>query len=794
MHGILGMSKSDIQNVYNMWCADGGQNIRQEDSGDNPSPAQQRSSEAELQKLLNTPRPLASNEEDRLKSLLKATSFGEFAWNCYLARHRRFDEVVELSIPPNAGRNEAVLEYQQLLPIVKALRRNLPFCSTKKLSWPGHIKEAIEKFESEKPSVTAYESDLPIFNRGKTPVRLPRRLSKSDAFLVRKRTAAVALQHLSANSPQLSSLSDKSPPAAKRALMNLSEDEEIIPDVTIVGNDSLDETSNLKLVDYSFTSNSTFDHTHTPKKLHKDLDNSALDGHEHQVLDFDDATVSPPPSSPSPSSPNAESTAYIVSNGQPTVELQSSKEGQGQFIDEGEIAIERQSDVDENGYDGAGDEQTAFEKQSDDLGSSDTESLRTAIETQSDVDEVVSETQEDDMDATFTVPASPGPATGDFVSVCTESVTIVGNDSLDETSNLKLVDYSFTSNSTFDHTHTPKKLHKDLDNSALDGHEHQVLDFDDEPAVDSDQLVQPIIEECSSEAQSSPQLPRRSRKAKEVVEETEITGVVKKSPRRTPTRSVTKSKLGEVEQQSSKRKSTLSKAARVLDEKFTIPKQLGGIDAGTLFDMTMKGTGSRRRSLSESVGSGRSEPIHVKEVAEASKISGAKTVQTPTRQRRAASATTAELTPSRMSARKETKSPSRKLATTSSEQASSSVAKSPTRRTPTRSVTRTMVAEVEQESSKRESTRPKAAKALYGSVSSRSSRGRGGRNVMEIPATGKAQSPGRQRRAASATPVELTPSRTRTRKGSDSVVSLPPATPKSPSRRGRSSKIQPIPE
>ncbi|PIO68059.1 hypothetical protein TELCIR_10173 [Teladorsagia circumcincta] len=290
----------------------------------------------------------------------------------------------------------------------------------------------------------------------------------------------------------------------------------------------------------------------------------------------------------------------------------------------------------------------------------------------------------------------------------------------------------------------------------------------------------------------------RSRKAKETVEEIEPTEVVKKSPsravrsrklsttsseasssvsrtptRRTPTRSVTKSKLAEVEQQSSKRKSTLSKAARVLDEKFTIPKQLGGIDAGTLFDMTMKGTGSRRRSLSESVGSGRSEPIHVKEVAEASKISGAKTVQTPSRQRRAASANTAELTPSRMSARKgsETKSPSRKLATTSSEQASSSVAKSPTRRTPTRSVTRTMVVEVEQESSKRESTRPKAAKALYDSEVPEVEEKRRRTNRI-IPATGKAQSPSRQRRAASATPVELTPSRTRTRKGSGILLFL----------------------
>ncbi|KAK6039351.1 hypothetical protein COOONC_23144, partial [Cooperia oncophora] len=202
------------------------QKTGEEDSLEIHSPAQKVSSEAEVQKLLDIPRPLSSSEEDRLKSLLKKIPFGEFAWNCYLAKRRRYDEVTELSIPPNAGRNEAVLEYQQLLPIVKKLRQNLP--TTKRLSWPSHIKEAIQKFESENGSSSpARERDLPIIDRGKTPVRLLRRQSNADA---RKRTAATALQQLSINSPQLSSLSDKSPPAAKRALMDLSEDDVIIPE------------------------------------------------------------------------------------------------------------------------------------------------------------------------------------------------------------------------------------------------------------------------------------------------------------------------------------------------------------------------------------------------------------------------------------------------------------------------------------------------------------------------------------------------------------------------------------
>ncbi|KAK6049485.1 hypothetical protein COOONC_13009 [Cooperia oncophora] len=61
-------------------------------------------------------------------------------------------------------------------------------------------------------------------------------------------------------------------------------------------------------------------------------------------------------------------------------------------------------------------------------------------------------------------------------------------------------------------------------------------------------------------------------------------------------------------------------------------------------------------------------------------------------------------------------------------------------------------------------------------------------------ATEGRRSSSRQRRPASATPAEPSPSRTRTRKGSDSIHPVAPETPKSPGRRGRSHKIQTIPE
>ncbi|KAK6049486.1 hypothetical protein COOONC_13010 [Cooperia oncophora] len=76
---------------------------------------------------------------------------------------------------------------------------------------------------------------------------------------------------------------------------------------------------------------------------------------------------------------------------------------------------------------------------------------------------------------------------------------------------------------------------------------------------------------------------------------------VAKSPtRRTPTRSTTKSKTLEVEQEGSKRKTLLPKAAKLLGEKFTLPKPLGGIDAATLFDMSVAETSTRNRTLSDS--------------------------------------------------------------------------------------------------------------------------------------------------------------------------------------------------
>ncbi|XGW04729.1 hypothetical protein V3C99_015697 [Haemonchus contortus] len=1257
MHGILGMTKSEIQNVYDLWCADGGQGIKQEESLDNPSSDQQVSLDAEIRRLLDIPRSLSSTEENSLKALLKSVPFGEFIWNCYLAKHRRFDEVKELPVPSDAARNDAVLEYLQLLPLVRTLRQSIAY-SVKRPSWPSDIKEAIEKFEKEKASPPPACESATIFNRGKTPVRLLRRQSNADALISRKRPAVPVLQQLDTNLSLLSTLSDRSPLSAKRANMELSEEDVNMPEdvpINTLNNiadilrtpkaracaaahaesqrkwadktpeDEIERPAprsilksgrtdrntqprnrlqfNLPSSLSSSSERHTISEASSPEHIEKmtqpnfdesfeygedttntegddsvelqdepfeplispDLEQDLLpkegplysspvsqddvvlersmevqdeeddwesnanaavppplveeeqDEDEYELgvverpdidklthkeglhlaehpeqdeagtsgfkaianlkssaeLEDEDAmetedlelensvelqeecqevvnvvrvtrsktvvntTVSPPSISPSPPVPGAESGGGNADGEQVTVKMYSEK---GVL----ETAVQRQLDVDELNHDAiACAEQCSIETQSDDSDSDDIgrpHIKQTVIETLSNVYEVAHEVQEDQEDvnsATFTIPAEIGIATGDFVSLCSESVTTVRENSTDEISNVKLVDYSFTSDSTFDLSHTPRtpgKHQKAADSSTHVSLIREVLEFDGElvPMLNADQLRQPsTVEESSSETQSSPRLPSptesadrddlqevplpseptalsvipeenseptalgvipeetseptalgvipeetsepsalevipeetevaattpplspqqsqaelptstrkrirgsakkaapatptrrsqrlrrrslsvegegseigvdqesditsltsgRSGKLSDLVEETESTEL-RKSPsraarsrkvstssseassnisrtptRRTPTRSAAKAKHVDAELEGSKGRKTPTRASRALNEKFTVAKPLGGIDAGALFDMCMEGTSRRRRTLSDSeipevkakrsrthkvldsiVGAGDEsgsvegdrKQTKPKSVVDVPKGPSSESVPTSGHRRRAASVTPS---PSRTRP-KEPRSPSRKLSTTSMDQPSSSKAKSPARRTPTRSVSKSKFMEVEQDSTDRKGTRSKAVKKLsekftvpkplgeldartlfdmtmaetstrhrtlsesevpeldgqksrevgatveagdeLESVTSRSSEGRDGGRSEESSITVVMQSPSRQRRAASATP-----SKTRASKGSDSAHPQTQAASNSPSRRGRSSKSQ----
>ncbi|KAK6039352.1 hypothetical protein COOONC_23143 [Cooperia oncophora] len=243
---------------------------------------------------------------------------------------------------------------------------------------------------------------------------------------------------------------------------------------------------------------------------------------------------------------------------------------------------------------------------------------------------------------------------------------------------------------------------------------------------------------------------RAARTRKISTTSSEASSSAPKTPtRRTPTRSVTKSKAADVEPETSKRKSTVSKAVKALNEKFTLPKPLGGIDAGTLFDMTMKGTSSRRRTMSDSeipaVNAKRSKTLKVVDaIAEEEDELGSALRREQTSlpaKRRADLALTRRVTTAyqEMSAHQNV----RRHALSS----------------------RSQDLEV-QEGSKRKTLLPKAAKLLGGSVTSRSSGDRGDHNVEEVFATEGRRSSSRQRRPASATPAEPSPSRTRTRKGS----------------------------
>ncbi|EYC21711.1 hypothetical protein Y032_0018g3493 [Ancylostoma ceylanicum] len=226
MFGLLGMRKEELWNVYKFWCADTG-TVISDDTIEQHSPCRRLSSEAEVKQLLSIPRPLTATEEEKLKSLLRSIRFGEFAWQCYLARNNRFDQFKEIPVPPNEE-NEIVLEYQQLLPVMRMLKQNNDCASSKNVSWPAGMKEAIEKFERERrSSVTWCETDMPVFNRGKTPKPLNRRQSRADAFVSRKRQSTTPLQQLNSTSPHVSTESDRSTSIAKRPLLDFSEDESV---------------------------------------------------------------------------------------------------------------------------------------------------------------------------------------------------------------------------------------------------------------------------------------------------------------------------------------------------------------------------------------------------------------------------------------------------------------------------------------------------------------------------------------------------------------------------------------
>ncbi|KAK5975753.1 hypothetical protein GCK32_004085 [Trichostrongylus colubriformis] len=692
--------------------------------------------------------------------------------------------------------------------------------------------------------------------------------------------------------------------------------------VTTVAEDRTDEICDVKLVDYSFTSDSTFDRTHTPKKLQK-----APDTADHSLirktLEFDraiDSMFDPDQlvhpivdecSSETQSSPRLPSSPAEFVTKSDSQGMASPKGTAGATPEIVEPAAATPSPPphmsDSDVVPASTRRSTRSSAKKGARAAPPATPTRQSRRLRNRSVSVDDENSEKGSDVTSVVSKSPPPSNDDEST--TSHLTMSSRRTTRKTSNSSAAAAPIVErvSLTMSYRLAKEKKHQELGTPSKT--ESKII-------ASSSATRRSLRKRTPSQAQqeqhpsaASVKSSRRSRKLNESVEETEQkpTEVVQKSPgrggrtrkvstasseasssvpksptRRTPTRSMTKSKPVDVEQQGSKRKGTLPKAARALSEKFTIPKQLGGMDAATLFDMTMEGKSFRRRSLSDSavpevkakrsrtqivdtiaeaaeepgsVASERSEAVNTEDVFDAPQPSAVEEIRTPTRQRRAASATPAELTPSRTTAQKEPKSPSRKHSMASSDEPTSSATKSPSRRTPTRSMTKSKLLEVEQTSSKYKGSRSKAVRALSekisipkplggidartffdmsmsdtstrnrtlsdsvvheveekrtrtnkivgaimevdegsGSISSRSSGDKSASSVQEMSAAENMQSSSRTRRAKSATPVDLTPTRMRTRKASDSLIPNTSETPKSPSRRGRSSKIQTIPE
>ncbi|VDN29472.1 unnamed protein product [Cylicostephanus goldi] len=134
MHGLLGMNKEEMMGVYKFWCADAGKPLSEREEFERTSPRKYMSADAEIKHLMSIPRPLTSEEENKLQSLSNTVRYGDFVWQCYLAKCRRFDEFKELPIPSNED-NEFILEYEQLIPVVRMLRmtRKYPFSAVERL-------------------------------------------------------------------------------------------------------------------------------------------------------------------------------------------------------------------------------------------------------------------------------------------------------------------------------------------------------------------------------------------------------------------------------------------------------------------------------------------------------------------------------------------------------------------------------------------------------------------------------------------------------------------------------------
>ncbi|KJH52185.1 hypothetical protein DICVIV_01650 [Dictyocaulus viviparus] len=156
MHGILCMNKDEIQNVYNMWCDDCGKCVAEELNERSSPCIDNLSAASEVEELMNIPRPLSVAEENKLKGMLP--------------------------IPPNAEQRKEVKEYLEILPAIKILRNDYVHLSIDRPQWPPKIKEAIEKFEYGKHvNAPSYGSGIPVLNRAKTPIPLPK-LCGSCAF------------------------------------------------------------------------------------------------------------------------------------------------------------------------------------------------------------------------------------------------------------------------------------------------------------------------------------------------------------------------------------------------------------------------------------------------------------------------------------------------------------------------------------------------------------------------------------------------------------------------------------